>query len=157
MSSPFADRYAREFLAGWGVMDANGHMGNWAYLNMAADARMAFFTEHGFPAKEFRRLAIGPVVRKDELEYFREIHLHEVVTVTLATLGMSPDGSRFILENEIWSAAGGKAATIRSTGGWMDLHARKLIPPPPALLAAFEQVPRAPGFVELPLPRAKGA
>jgi acyl-CoA thioester hydrolase len=153
MTSRFGDRYAREFLAGWGVMDANGHMGNWAYLNLAADARMAFFAEHGFPPTEFRRLAIGPVVRKDELEYFREIGLHETVTVTFAALGMSPDGSRFIVENEIWSAAGERAATIRSTGGWLDLRERKLVPPPPALFAAFRQVPRVDGFVELPLPR----
>jgi acyl-CoA thioester hydrolase len=150
MTSHSTDRYAKEFLAGWGTMDFNGHMGNWAYLNLAADARMSFFAEHGFPPGEFRRLAVGPVVRKDELEYFREIGLHETVTVTLAALGMSPDGSRFIVENEIWSAANERAATVRSTGGWLDLRQRKLVTPPPALLAAFLQVPRAPGFVELP-------
>lgn len=155
MSSRFGNRYAREFLAGWGTMDFNGHMGNWAYLNMAADARMAFFADHGFPPSEFRRLAVGPVVRKDEVEYFREIGIHETITVTFAALAMSADGSRFILENEIWSSAGERAATIRSTGGWLDLRTRKLVPPPPALFAAFQQVPRAEGFIELPLPRVK--
>lgn len=94
MTSRFADRYAREFLAGWGAMDFNGHMANWAYLNLAADVRMAFFAEHGFPPREFRRLALGPVMRKDELEYFREVGLHETVTVTYAALAMSPDGAR---------------------------------------------------------------
>src|SRR4051794_6205295 len=116
MDSRFGNRYAKEFLAGWGTMDANGHMGNWAYLNMAADARVAFFPQHGFSPTEFRRLSVGPVIRKDELEYFREIGMHETVTVTFAALGMSPDGARFIVENEIWSAAGERAATIRSTG-----------------------------------------
>lgn len=150
MTSPFADRYAREFLAGWGTMDFNSHMANWAYLNLAADVRMAFFAEHGFPPSEFRRLAIGPVMRKDELEYFREIGLHETVTVTHAALAMSPDGARFELENEIWSAAGERAATVRSTGGWLDLRQRKLVAPPTALLAVLQQIPRAPAFVELP-------
>ena len=143
-------RYSREFLAGWGTMDFNGHLANTAYLNLAADARMAFFAEHGFPPREFRRLAIGPVVKRDEVEYFREVGLHEMVTVTYAALAMSADGARFVIENEIWLAAGERAATVRSTGGWLDLHSRKLVAPPPALLAAFTKVPRAPDFAELP-------
>lgn len=149
MTSTFGDRYAREFLAGWGAMDFNGHMANTAYLDLAADARMSFFAEHGFPPGELRKLAIGPVIRKEELEYFREIGLHDTVTVTCAMVAMSADGARFVIGNEIWSPAGERAATVRSTGGWLELRARKLVPPPPALLAALQQIPRVPGFVEL--------
>ena len=156
MTSPFEGRYAKEFLAGWGTMDINGHMGNTAYLNMAADVRMAFFAEHGFPPVKFRELALGPVVRKEELEYFREVGLHDTVTVTYAVLAMSADGARFVIENEIWSASGERAATVRSTGGWLDLRARKLVAPPPALLAVFAKVPRTPDFVELPPPARSG-
>jgi len=148
-------RYAKEFLAGWGTMDFNGHMGNTAYLDLAADVRMAFFAEHGFPPTEFRRLAIGPVVKKEEIEYFREIGLHEKVIVTYAVLAMSADGARFTIENEIWTAGGERAAVVRSTGGWLDLRARKLISPPPELRAVFAQVPKAPGFLELAPPAKK--
>ena len=150
MTSPAPDRYLRQFLAGWRTMDFNGHLANTAYLDLAADVRMAFFAEHGFSPIEFRRLAIGPVVRRDELEYFREIDLHETVTVTHAALAMSSDGARFTLENEIWAADGERAAVVRSTGGWLDLRARKLVAPPPALMEAMRLVPRAPSFVELP-------
>jgi acyl-CoA thioester hydrolase len=143
-------RYSKEFIAGWGTMDFNGHMANTAYLNLAADVRMAFFAGHGFPPSEFRRLAIGPVIRKDELEYFREVGLHETVTVTYAALAMSADGARFIVENEIWLPSGERAAIVRSTGGWLDLRARKLVAPPAELLAAFMRVPRSPDFAELP-------
>jgi acyl-CoA thioester hydrolase len=142
-------RYAKEFLAGWGTIDANGHMGNTSYLDMAADVRMAFFAEHGFSPAEFRKLGLGPVVQKEEIEYFREIGLHETVTVTYAVLAMSADGARFTIENEIWRANGERAGVVRSTGGWLDLRARKLVAPPPALLAVFNEVPRAPEFVEL--------
>ena len=69
MTSPSPERYVRQFLAGWRTMDFNGHLANTAYLDLAADVRMAFFADHGFPPTEFKRLAIGPVVRKDELEY----------------------------------------------------------------------------------------
>jgi acyl-CoA thioester hydrolase len=155
MMSSDHGRYSKEFLAGWRTMDFNGHMANTAYLDLAADVRMAFFAEHGFPPSEFRRLALGPVVRKEELEYFREVGLHDTVTVTYAALAMSADGARFVVENEIWSAEGERAATVRSTGGWLDLRARKLVAPPPALLAVFAEVPRTPDFVELPPSRAK--
>ncbi len=47
MTPPFDGRYYKEFLAGWGTMDVNGHMANTAYLDLAADVRMAFFAEHG--------------------------------------------------------------------------------------------------------------
>lgn len=137
-------------------MDFNGHMANTAYLNLAADARMAFFAEHGFPPSEFRRLAIGPVVKRDELEYFREVGLYDTVTVTYAALAMSADGARFVIENEIWLPSRERAAAVRSTGGWLDLRARKLVAPPPALFVAFAAVPRVPGFVELPSISGKG-
>jgi acyl-CoA thioester hydrolase len=150
MAAVVRDRYAKEFVAGWGTMDFNGHMANTAYLNLAADVRMAFFAEHGFPPGEFRRLAIGPVIQKDELEYFREVGLHDTVTVTYVVLAMSADGARFVVENEVWSAAGERAARVRSTGGWLDLRARKLVAPPDALFAAFAKVPRVQDFVELP-------
>jgi acyl-CoA thioester hydrolase len=148
-------RYTREFLAGWGTMDFNAHMANTAYLDLAADVRMAFFAEHGFPPSEFRRLAIGPVIRKDELEYRREVGLHDSITVTYALLAMSPDAARFVVENEFLLADGELAAVVRSTGGWLDLRARKLVAPPAALRDAFSQVPHAPSYTELPLKAPK--
>ena len=74
--------YSKEFLAGWGTMDFNGHMANTAYL----------------------------LVEPDLAEIFELVLLHHET----------------------------------------DLRARKLVAPPEALLAAFADVPRAPGFVELP-------
>jgi acyl-CoA thioester hydrolase len=145
-------RYSKEFLAGWRTMDFNGHLANTAYLDLAADVRLSFFADHGFPPSEFRRLALGPVIRKDELEYFREVGLHDRLTITFAALAMSADGGRFVVENEMWLPTGERAATVRSTGGWLDLRARKLVAPPPALLAALQQVPRSADFTELPSP-----
>jgi acyl-CoA thioester hydrolase len=139
------------------MMDANAHLANTAYLDLAADARMACFADQGFPASEFARLAIGPVIRRDELEYFREVGLHERVTVTCAALALSREGGRFMLENEVWLPRGERAAVVRSTGGWLDLRARSLVVPPPPLLAVLRQFPRAEGFVELPPPRSKEA
>lgn len=131
-------------------MDANAHMANFAYLNKCVDARMGFFKEHGFPVAEFAKRRIGPVVRRDELEYHREIGLLEPITVTLELAGMAPDGSRFRLVNEIRKSDGKLAARIRSEGGWMDLAARKLIAPPADLLDALAAMPQATEFEALP-------
>jgi len=122
-------------------------------LKQWADGSLRFF--YWSPAvsqiySELKRLEIGPVVQREEIEYFREIGLQETVTVTYALLAMSADGGRFTVENEVWTERGERAAVIRSTGGWLDLRARKLIAPPQALLAAFSRVPHAPDFVELP-------
>jgi len=137
-------------VAGWGDMDANAHMANVAYLNKCVDARFSFFVHCGFPATEFARRKIGPVVRRDEIEYFREVSLLEPITVTLALGGCAPDGSRFRLVNEVLRADGKVAARVRSEGGWLDLSARKLVAPPAELMAALQNLPRSEDFEELP-------
>jgi acyl-CoA thioester hydrolase len=136
--------------AGWADMDANAHMANFAYLNKCVDARMGFFKQHGLSVAEFAKRRIGPVVRRDELEYHREVGLHEPITVTLALAGLAPDGSRFRLVNEILKADGQLAARIRSEGGWLDLASRKLIAPPEDVLAALRAMPQAVEFGALP-------
>lgn len=142
--------YQKTLQAGWRDMDANGHMGNTAYLDKAADVRMMFFSEHGFPASEFARLRIGPVIQKEELEYFREVNLLEEITVTYAGAGLSEDGSRFIVRNEFFRADGKLIARVTSTGGWLDLTARKLIIPPIELLNAMKELTSTSDFQQLP-------
>ena len=141
--------FAKTLYVGWGDLDANGHMRNTAYLDKAADVRMYYFAEHGFPSREFARLAIGPVVRKDEIEYFRELRLLDPVTVTLQVEALSADGARFVLRNEFWRDDR-LVARVTTTGGWLDLRARKLIAPPEGLRALLENAPRTEGFRELP-------
>jgi acyl-CoA thioester hydrolase len=142
--------YTKVLHAGWGDMDFNSHMSNTAYLNKAADVRQMFLMEHGFPMEEFSRLRIGPVVMRDELEYFKEVDLQQQVTVTYALAGHADDGSRFQLRHEIFRADGKLSARITSTGGWLDLNERRLIAPPPALLAAMNSLERTSDFVSLP-------
>lgn len=137
-------------VAGWADMDANAHMANFAYLNKCVDARMGFFKSMGFPVTDFAKRRLGPVVRRDEIDYYREVGLLEPLTVTLALGGMAPDGSRFRLVNEVVKGDGKVAARITSEGGWLDLDARKLIVPPPDLKAALDAMPRTADFRELP-------
>ena len=148
-SSP-GGRYVKRLQVNWGDLDANGHMANTAYLAKAADVRMFFFEEHGFPWKEFVRVGIGPVIQRETLEYRKELRMHEAIDITLAFEGLSTDGSRWILANEFLRSDGQLAAKVTSQGGWLDLKARALAEPPPALFAIQHGAPRGASFVELP-------
>jgi len=142
--------YTKTLYAGWADMDFNSHMKNTAYLDKTADVRQKFLIEHGFPVTEFARLRIGPVVMKDEIEYFKEVQLQEEITVNYALAGHAPDGSRFLLRHEIFRSDGKLAARVTSAGGWLDLAERKLIAPPPALFSAMNELDRTSDFIVLP-------
>lgn len=142
--------YEKTLFAGWSDMDFNSHMRNTAFLDKSADVRMMFFAENGFPMAEFVRLKLGPVVLRDEVDYRKEVGLLQQITVALAMAGLSPDGSRFAIRNEISLPDGKLCARVTSTGGWLDLAARKLVAPPAALLAALQTLPRTSDFAALP-------
>jgi acyl-CoA thioester hydrolase len=142
--------FSKPFIAGWGDMDANAHMRNTAFLDRAADVRMMFFAEHGFAMKDFAARRLGPVIAKDEVDYFREVGLLQPITVTLALAGMSADGSRFLMRNEVLDGKGRACARVSSVGGWLDLAARRLVAAPPDLLSALASLPRSEDFAELP-------
>ncbi len=142
--------YAKVLIAGWGDMDFNSHMRNTAYLDKSADVRMMYFSENGFPMTEFVRRRLGPVVMKDEVEYFKEVGLLEPLRVTLSNAGLSEDGSRFRVRNEFFRSDETLAAKVTSAGGWLDLSTRKLVAPPGALLSALQSLARTEDFEVLP-------
>lgn len=142
--------YSKSIFASWADMDFNAHMKNTAFLDKAADVRMMFFAENGFPVGEFSRLRLGPVVMKDKVEYRKEVGLLQDITITLAMAGQSEDGSRFLLRNEILRLDGTFCARVTSAGGWLDLAARKLIAPPEALHKAKKSLPQTSDFTLLP-------
>jgi acyl-CoA thioester hydrolase len=141
--------YSRTFIAGWGDMDFNAHMRNTAYLDRAADVRMLFFAGNGFPMSEFMRLRLGPVVMRDEIEYFKEVSLLQEIRVELAIAGLAADGSRFRMCNPIYRGDGRLAARVQSSGAWLNLDERKLTTPPDALLSALRSLPRTDDYAEL--------
>ncbi|MBS0395830.1 MAG: thioesterase family protein [Proteobacteria bacterium] len=142
--------YATELEVGWSDMDMNGHLANTAYLAKAVDVRLRYFASRHLGPGEFARLRVGPVVMSDELAYFREVHLQERLTATLALAGLAPDGSRWRLVNEFLREDGRPAARVLSVGGWLDLEARRLVAPPPPLAAALAELGRSADFAELP-------
>jgi acyl-CoA thioester hydrolase len=142
--------YVKRVTVGWGDMDFNAHMGNTAYLDKSADVRLSFFAENGFPIEHFMKLRLGPVVMKDEVEYFREANLLDELDIALSLAGLAEDGSRYRLRNEFARLDGTMCARVTSTGGWLSLRERKLVTPPPGLLNSLRTLPTAEDFEVLP-------
>jgi acyl-CoA thioester hydrolase len=143
--------YIHKLTASWADMDFNAHMANTAYLNRAVDARMAFFTQNGLPLAELIRLRVSWVMMKDEVEYRREIKWMEEISITVTLAGLAPDGSRFKIRNDFFRADGQLAAKVTSTGGFLDLDARKLVAPPIEVLTTYQAIPKADDYEALPL------
>jgi len=138
--------FERTFQVAWAHLDANGHMANVAFLDVAVDVRFMYFESCGFPPSEWAKLRVGPVVRRDEVDYHRELRMLQPFRVNILLAGLADDASRFRIRNEFRREDGELAARITSTGGILDLNARKLISPPPALAQAFRALDRSDDF-----------
>ena len=138
--------FERTFMVAWEHLDTIGHMANTAYLDLAVNARFLYFESQGFPPAEFAKAGIGPVVRRDEVDYYRELRMLQPVRVNLLIGGLSDDASRFRLVNEFRRDDGELCARLTSQGGWLDLKARRLVAPPEKLAQALQALERAEGF-----------
>ncbi len=141
--------YEETFHVSWAHLDGNAHMANTSFMSVAIDCRFHYFASRGVRPAEFSTWRIGPVVKRDEVDYFRELQLLQPATVNLLVAGLAPDASRFRLVNEIRRPDGEIAARITSLGGWLDLAARRLVAPPEALAAALRDLDRTPDFAPL--------
>ena len=141
--------FSRDFQVGWRDVDPNGHVANMAYLGYAVDTRVGYFASCGFAPTEFQKQMVGPVIKSDYAEYFREVLMLENIRVTNENGGHSEDGSRFRVVNNIYKADGVLACRVVSIGGWLSLRTRKLIEPPEVLKNAWMNLPRTEDFEEL--------
>jgi acyl-CoA thioester hydrolase len=138
--------FEREFQVAWEHLDANGHAANTAFMQFAINTRFLYFASLGFTPADFARHRLGPVVRRDEVDYFREARFLDRISVNLRLAGLAPDGSRFRIVNEIRRGDGELAARIATTAGWFDLGARKLVAPPAPLADAMASLERTDDF-----------
>lgn len=138
--------FEKRFEAGWASMDLNGHMANTSYLDFSVDTRMAYFAEAGFPNSEFQRLGFGPVVKSDNVEYYREIRLMQPFTVRFEISGLSENASRFRIVNGFFLEDGRHSATVTTVGGWLSFTERKLIVPPEGIRVALHNLSRTEDF-----------
>lgn len=138
--------FLRRFLVGWGMVDANGHMRNTAYLDAAADVRLAFLESRGFDRRRLEEVHLGPVALEERIAYRREMRLRDPFDVTLELAWLAAEGNRLRLRSRFLLPDGTEGAVLTSEVAWMDLRSRRLSAVPPALAEAFLQLTPTPDF-----------
>lgn len=152
MSEPRAQERAHEqrFEVRWSDLDANRHLRNTVFSEYATHTRFSLLAAHGFPQARFEALRFGPVMFREEIRYRREVRFGDAVVVNVLFAGLSPDGSQWKVVQEVARADGRQAAVLTILGAWIHLDARRLIAPPPELLALLQGLPRTRDFEDLP-------
>ncbi|PHV11822.1 acyl-CoA thioesterase [Chitinimonas sp. BJB300] len=135
----------------WVDCDANQHVRHSAYADFCTHARIEWLRASGFGFDQFQQNAFGPVIFKESTEYFKEVRMSERLQIEVRIAALAIDGSRFSIRHEIFKEDGRLAARHEVSGAWLDLCARKLMAPPPALQAIFAELGRTDDFVEVPL------
>lgn len=142
--------FRKTFEVRWSECDANGHLRNTAYSEYAIETRLSFMAEHGFPWSRFVALGMGPVLQREEIDYFRELRLGDTVEVDFRTAGQSLEGGRFKLSHDFFRPGGERVARLVLQGGWLDFQRRKLTAPPEGLLRAMAELERDDSYEVLP-------
>lgn len=142
-----AEPFTQEFRARWADMDWNQHMRNAAFLGCSEETRMRYLDSRGFTMEELLRRRLGPVVVEDRLVYRQELKLLERFRVDLALVASTGDARRVKLRNRFFRASdGAPCATVESVVLWLDLDARRAVPPPPDLRDLWLSLARTEDF-----------
>lgn len=132
----------------WSQLDANMHLRHSAYADFAAQARLEILERAGLGAATFREHHIGPILFREELIYFREVHANDTVRITCELTKCRKDGSRWSFRQALYRSDDVKAAEINVDGAWIDTKLRKLAALPDGIMQQFMHVPRSADFSE---------
>ena len=119
--------YTKQFEVRWADCDANNHMRHSAYADMAAHARIGYLTEIGIGPEWLSDHNVGPVLFKESTEYFREVHMNEVLSISVEAGEPTGSDKTVTLVNNIYKESGELAARVSVLFAWMDIVARKVI------------------------------
>tara|TARA_R110002124_G_scaffold66205_1_gene180579 strand:+ start:2144 stop:2605 length:462 start_codon:yes stop_codon:yes gene_type:complete len=137
------------FKTKWADFDANRHMRHTAYNDYAAEVRVRYFKEHGMSIEDLAKENLGPILFKEETNFYKEIHIGEDITVNLALNALSSKLERWKLQHQIFNKAGKLAAQINVYGAWIDLEKRKLSAPSAKFKNLFSSLNKTDDFEEI--------
>ena len=142
MNKPFF----KEFEIRWSDVDANRHLGNFAYINMMSHSRMSLMNQIGFGHEAMKENGIGPILFREEIHYFREVLPGTPLRISVALKRVSEDFRFFSFEHRFYSDTGRNVAYGEITGSWMNLEERRVVRPPQKLLDAIDEIPKSIDF-----------
>ncbi len=130
----------------WADLDPNSHARHTAYLDWATHNRMTAFATQGLSLARINEIGIGPMLFREEVDYLREVHADDQVSVSFEFTGASADWKHWRIRHRLLRRDGVPCAMVVVRGAWLDLRARKVVAPPPEFAQACERLPRAAGF-----------
>lgn len=122
-----------------------------AYNDYAAESRVRLFNAYGLSLIEFNKLNIGPVLFREETDFFKEINLSDDISVELLLKGFTENGERFKMQHKIYRGDGKLAAEINIYAAWMDLKKRKLTGAPKMIMDVLNQLDKTEDFELIPM------
>lgn len=138
--------FEERFRVRWSDLDANRHVRNTIFSEFATHTRFRLLEAHGFPQTRFESLRFGPVMFREEIRYRRELLFGEEAAVNVLFAGLSEDGSRWRVHQEVTRTDGKQCAILTIDGAWIHLDSRKLVAPPRELLGLLRSLPRTSDF-----------
>ncbi len=132
----------------WSDLDPNGHVRHSVYYDWGAMARITFLEGQGVGLHWMAKNGIGPVLFREEARFMREIQFGDTLSIDFRVAAASTDGRKWRMRHQILKG-NELAATLEVDGAWLDLRARKIVAPPPELVAAFAGVARTDDFTVL--------
>ncbi|MNN63494.1 acyl-CoA thioesterase YbgC [compost metagenome] len=132
----------------WAQIDANRHMRHSAYADICAQARSNMLNKMGFSLDKFAEFHIGPILFREELIYFKEVHLDEYVQVKVELTKYNKTNSRFSFIHQVFRNDGVLCCTVNVDGAWLDLQKRKLTKLPEEMEPYLARIPRSENYTE---------
>lgn len=133
----------------WTQIDANRHLKHSSYADFCAQARVNMLKELGLSLVELGKRQIGPILFREELIYYKEIHQDEYIYVKIEMTKYNTHNSRFSFRHEVYKESGVLAAVVNVDGAWLDLAKRKLTSVPEEWKHIIESIPKAEDYVEI--------
>lgn len=133
-------QFQSQFSVRWADLDPNFHVRHTVFSEYASETRIAFFVKSGILPDYLKEHNVGPILFREEIHYYNEVFLGEILTVKCLVTSMSENASKINMKNEIFTSQGKRVATINSTTMWFDLTTRKLVKPPQKVFKAFSQL-----------------
>lgn len=114
----------------WSDLDPNQHLANSAYMNFMSATRMVYMVKQGVTYDDLKKNALGPVVLREEVHYFKEVFPGEPVYVGQEICGLSEDGKFYSIRHNFYDKKGNNFARGQMMGTWISMQSRKIVEPP---------------------------
>ena len=133
----------------WSQIDANRHLRHSAYADFCAQARSNMLQTVGLSLDAFAKAKIGPILFREELVYYREVRLDEIIHVDVELTKLNTSNARFSFRHIVYKTDGTKSAVVSVDGAWLDLTTRKLTNIPQDWYSILERIPKADDYEEV--------